>query len=221
MTFEQLPLDFPVLHSHALDDFFVAASNKEAVRLIEAWPNWPHHLLILTGAKSSGKTHLAHIFENRAKAIWLEGDKLPDTTATGPFIIDNADRLQDQQVLFHIINWSKEIGSQLLLTAASAPPYWNIGLPDLSSRLLAAPSVNIRPPNEALLSAILLKQFADRQIKVDDNVISFLLPRMERSCASALALAKELDKAALKRKRRITIVLAREVLDHFGQDSFL
>ncbi len=110
------------------------------------------------------------------------------------------------------MNLIAERGGRLLLTAAEPPAQWRLGLPDLRSRLVAAPQIAVRPPDDALIAAVLVKLCADRQLVVGDEVIQFLLRQMERSFAAAGRVVAALDRAALEGKRPITIPLARAVL---------
>jgi chromosomal replication initiation ATPase DnaA len=71
---------------------------------------------------------------------------------------------------------------------------------------------SISPPDDLLLAAVLVKHFADRQVRVAPGVIGFLVRRMERSFAAAGALAERLDRFALGAGRPITVALARRVL---------
>jgi chromosomal replication initiation ATPase DnaA len=85
-------------------------------------------------------------------------------------------------------------------------------LPDLASRLRAGASVSIALPDDALLAAVLVKHFADRQVRVPPGVIGYLVARMERSFAAAASIAERLDRLALGERRRIGIALARQIL---------
>ena len=89
---------------------------------------------------------------------------------------------------------------------------WGVTLPDLASRLKAATTVEIGPPDDLLLGQILVKLFADRQLLADDKVIAYIVPRMERSLAAAQAIVERLDRLALARGTRISRTLAAEVL---------
>ena len=57
-----------------------------------------------------------------------------------------------------------------------------------------------------------MKLFADRQLLVGEEVVAFLVPRLERSFAAAASAVAALDQAALAAHRRITVPLARAVL---------
>jgi len=89
---------------------------------------------------------------------------------------------------------------------------WRPALADLRSRLLAAPTVAIAAPDDDLLSAVLVKQFADRQLRVPPAVVHYLTARMERSFAACRRVVDLLDHHALASGRAITTALAREVL---------
>lgn len=130
-------------------------------------------------------------------------------------IIDDADQLIAAGVeapLLHLYNDLAEHGRSLLLTAEEPPARWPICLPDLRSRLSAIPAIGIAPPDDDLMAALLVKLFADRQLKVDDEVVLYLLPRIERSFEAARRLVAEMDAAMLATRRKITLALAREVL---------
>ena len=127
--------------------------------------------------------------------------------------MDDADSGLDQTGLFHLINSLKEAGRTLLLTASAPPNLWpGLTLPDLRSRLLALPAVRIGPPDDAVMGAVLIKLFADRQLRVGTEVITYLLRHMERSHAAALEVVAAADHVSLASHRPITIPLIKEIL---------
>jgi chromosomal replication initiation ATPase DnaA len=117
-----------------------------------------------------------------------------------------------EEELFHLYNRLKEEGGHMLVTASSPPQGWNFALPDLRSRLLASPAAALRAPDDGLMEIVLAKMFSDRQIFVPQEVIAFLLPRMERSFSAARVLVDRIDRKALAEKRPVTVPLARDVL---------
>lgn len=218
----QLPLDLGHLPALGREDFLVAASNQGAVQWLERWPNWPQAALALYGPAGAGKTHLAHVFAARVRATGaapaliepasLRIDIVPALIgAAHAVIVDDANRASERALL-HLYNLLVERRGHLLIVAQPPPSRWPIALPDLRSRLLAAPAVPLSPPDDALLGAVLIKLFADRQVTVAADVIAYLVPRIERSFAAARATATALDAAALAEKRPITVPLARSVL---------
>src|SRR5262249_12886267 len=133
--------------------------------------------------------------------------------ATGALVIEDlrADACEEA-ALFHLLNLAREQGAFVLMTAASAPAGWPVGLRDLASRLRALPVVTLAPPDDALLRAVLVKLFADRQLAVDEGLIGSLATRIERSFAAARAIVADLDREALRQKRAVNRALAAELL---------
>jgi chromosomal replication initiation ATPase DnaA len=215
---KQLTFDLPRREALGRGDFFVSAANAAALRWIDRWPEWPSPISLLYGASGAGKTHLAHLWRERAAAILVPGRLLDHAHVEqvifgrgANMVVDDADDAAET-VLLHLINACVELAGNLLLTSRQAPADWRIALPDLGSRLRAVPAVGIDQPDDALLSAVLLKHFADRQVRVGAEVIAYLVSHMERSLATAHEIAAALDGAALRRQGAITIRLANEVL---------
>ena len=219
---EQLLLELGHPTAYRAEDFLEAPGNARALAWLRRWPDgWPGPALVLRGPAGCGKTHLARIWAERAGARWIEGPAL--TASADPHrllgdvvraaVVDDADRASDEAALLHLYNLVvQERRGHLLLTARAPVRAWPIGLPDLRSRLRAAPAVAIEPPDDALLGAVLVKLFADRQLRVGREVVEYLTSRMERSFAAAGRVVAELDAAALRGRRAVTLPLAREVV---------
>lgn len=218
----QLPLGFDHKPQLTRDDFLVADCNRQALDWLDRWPDWPAPALALVGPAGCGKTHLAGMFASldNVKAVTLGAL----TTQTPPdllgqaqaLVIDDADTclsLGLEEKLFHLYNLAKEAGSHLLLTARDAPARWSVHLPDLKSRLNAAVVVEIGAPDDALILQVLVKLFNDRQIKVEEEVLTYMLARMERSFEAARKLVEAIDTQSLTHKRRVTVPLVRTVMD--------
>lgn len=214
----QLALDLAHIESFAREDFLESPCNASALAMIERWPDWPAPVLALVGPEGSGKSHLAAIWAERAGARFLSARalgeaKLPAELATGALVLEDASSTSfDQRALFHLLNLAREEEAYVLLTASSTPSAWPIGLLDLASRLRAIPTVALDPPDDALLRAVLVKLFADRQLQVDEALISFLLTRIERSLTAAKQIVGRLDAEALRLRRPVTRALAAEVM---------
>lgn len=182
------------------------------------WPDWGGgRTLALTGQSGSGKSHLAHLFCARSKggiikAADLSLDDPPQLAACPSVVVEDADRGVDEQALLHLYNLLVQNGKHLLLTGRTPPSRWSVRLPDLRSRLATIPLAEIGPPDDALLEAVLVKLFADRQIRISDDVPAYLAARMERSFAQARALAALIDDASLAGGRAVTTALVRDVL---------
>jgi chromosomal replication initiation ATPase DnaA len=214
----QLAFDLPANAAMTRADFFVSPSNALALQTVEAWEGWPGRKVVLVGPEGSGKTHLARIWAAMTDGVVLT---VPALAAVGvasladrAVVVEDADQLSpgDEAALFHLHNVVTPAGA-LMLTAATPPRDWGLTLPDLTSRLQAAAVVRLEAPDDALLSAVLVKLFADRQVAVATNLIPYLVGRMHRSIGAARGLVASLDAAALAGRQPITRTLAGEVLD--------
>jgi chromosomal replication initiation ATPase DnaA len=174
--------------------------------------------VVLAGPEGSGKSHLAAIWAQaagarRVSARSLDEGTVPGALATGAVVIEDASPGEfDERALFHLLNLAREDEAYVLLTARIAPARWPLAIRDLASRLKALPVMTLAPPDEALLRAVLVKLFADRQLTVDESVIGYLAMRIERSFAAARAVVATLDEEAMRRQRPLTRALAAEVL---------
>lgn len=215
----QLPLAFDHRNAKGAEDFMPAPCNRDALAWLARWPDWPAPALILHGPEGAGKSHLAAIWAARCRGLDL-GPELGDVLeldAGRCYLVDPAEPVGDEVKLLQLYNRLREEGGSMLLTARRPVAQWGIRLPDLRSRLAAAPSVAIGAPDDELLAALFLKLFDDRQLSVPEPVVRYLLIHMERSFAAARALVDELDRLSLARKRPITIPLARLALPAGGE----
>ena len=224
----QLALDLPLRTARGRADFFAAPSNAAALAAVEGWRDWPGGRMVLTGPEGAGKTHLAEVWADLCPgALLLPARELTgaaiDGLAATPLAVEDAAVLAGdpagERALLHLHNLMGAEGRPLLLTAAAAPALWPVRLPDLASRLQAMPVARLEAPCDALLAAVLVKLFGDRQIAVAPALIAWLLPRMERSLSAAADIVARLDAAALAEGRAVTVPLAARVLDSGGAED--
>lgn len=218
---QQLVFELPHRAALGLEDFLVSDSNDAAVALIDRWPDWPVGAAIIAGPNGCGKSHLANVWRLKSQAHVIEASNLerirvPTLAAYGALLVENIEDTRDQAALFHLLNLVREQRLAILLTSAKAPGDLALDLPDLSSRLKALPFAIIAPPDEALLRAVLVKLFADRQLSIEPHIIDYVLLRMERSMASAQVLVAEIDRQALILQRRVTRAVAAAALTSLG-----
>ncbi len=213
----QLSFDYPASVSLGGADFFVSDANRQAWAMVMAPDTWPQGKLALSGPRGSGKTHLARVFAAQTGAVVLQAADLPaDLLPPGPVVvIEDMEHLPPgaQAAVFHLHNHLHATGGRLLLTAATPPARWPLTLSDLASRMHAATHVGIRDPDDALLAAVIMKQFADRQIAPAPDLATYLAPRIERSFSAVAAIVAALDAAALTSGKPVTRHLARTLLD--------
>ena len=214
----QLALDLAHRPAFGAEDFFLSQSNELAVKLIDDWPNWAQYGQLLIGPQASGKTHLVNVWVLRSQAHVIEARALPQADLRSvrfdqSICIENLhDGLESEEALFHLLNKVNESGGHVLLTSRLAIGELQPKLKDLRSRLLALPDITINAPDEHLLKAVLIKQFADRQIDIEPELVEYLFKRMERSLQAVTHIVDALDRASLGSGRAITRVLAREIL---------
>jgi chromosomal replication initiation ATPase DnaA len=219
----QLALDLALAPAYGRDDFLVSPANEAALALIDRWPDWPSRVVALAGPAGSGKSHLAAIWARAAgaavvNAAALTAAELPALTVHGAVVVEDAPGpALDERALFHLINLAREQQLNVLIVSREDPARWWVRLPDLASRLKAATAVHIRPPDDALLRAVLVKLFADRQLQVDESAISYLIARMHRSLGEARDLVAEIDARALAEGAAVTRPFISRVLAERGQ----
>lgn len=220
----QLAFDLPVAETFRREDFFVSPTNAPALAAVEAWRAWPGGKMLIVGPRGSGKTHLAHLWAQETgatlvRAAALAEADIPSLTAGGPVAVEDAEAVAGSRAgeaaFFHLHNIVTQ-GAALLVTAATPPRDWGLRLPDLASRLQAASLTRLDAPDDALLSAVLVKLFADRQIAVPPNLIPYMVQRMERSLNTARKLVAALDAVSLAQGRPVTRQLAADILGREG-----
>jgi chromosomal replication initiation ATPase DnaA len=216
-TPRQLALALDHSESFSREDFLEGPSNTDALALVTRWPDWPNRVMLLVGPEGSGKSHLAAIWGEAAGARFvaaraLAETDLPASYATGALVIEDiAPGKFDERALFHLLNLAREEEAFALITARTPPAHWPIGIRDLASRLRALPLVTLAAPDDVLVRALIVKLFADRQLAVDENLVSYLAPRIERSFAGVRAAVDRLDREALRQQRPVTRSLAADL----------
>jgi len=214
----QLAFALPHAESFSRDNFLEGPANAAGLALIDSWPEWPSRIMWLAGPEGSGKSHLAAIWAEQAgarstTAHALTAAEVPGALATGALVVEDLKSGEiDERALFHLMNLAREDGAYVLLTGRDAPAALEIELRDLRSRLRAVPAVTLRPPDDRLFRALIVKFCADRQLAVDESVVSYLATRLERSSAAARRAVELLDGEALRQGRPVTRALAAELL---------
>jgi len=214
----QLAFALPHTESLSRDDFLEGPANAAALALVDSWPDWPNRIMLLVGPEGSGKSHLAAIWAEDAgarstAAHALALDDVPGALATGALVIEDLEpgRL-DERAMFHLMNLARQDEAFVLMTTRLSPSAFEVELRDLRSRLRAVPTVSLLPPDDLLFRGLIVKFCADRQLSVDETVVSYLTSRIERSYAAARQAVHLLDSEALRLGRPVTRALAAELL---------
>jgi chromosomal replication initiation ATPase DnaA len=243
MTGPQLILDLGHRPALGREDYLVAPGNRVAVDWVDRWPDWPQPGLALYGDPGAGKTHLTQVWRSRSGAVALDPHALlakepPELLGdAGACVLDDAEALwgsapspqadadqnalrrEGERRLLHVFNMMSQRGGHVLFASRAAPARWPIALPDLRSRLAALPAVELGPPDEQLIEAVLVKLFADRQLAVEPAVVRYLLRRMERSFATARGVVAAIDRESLRSGRPVTVPFVGEVMAQGGFDT--
>jgi chromosomal replication initiation ATPase DnaA len=212
----QLAFDLPHRPALQAEDFLISDSNRAAADVVDRWPDWSHASLLVVAPPRAGKSHLANVWRLKSGAARLEAGALGEgdvAKANCALLIEDLDGgISDERILFHLLNLVRERKLSMLLTSRTPPGELAVALADLRSRLRALPLVTIAPPDAALLQAVLVKHFADRQLTVEPRVVSYIALHIERSMEAAARVVAEIDRAALASHRRVTRALAAEIL---------
>lgn len=223
----QFGLPLGAATAYELEDFVVSSCNRMAYDLVRRWQAWEQPVLIIFGPEASGKTHLAHIWAAEAQAVFLPpreltngkiASLLAENALSGHYVVDGLEQVEDETALFHLLNGIREQGGKLLLISRVAPSRLGLKLADAQSRINAAPAAATDAPDDTVLHAALVKQFSDRQLRVGEDVVHYLLMRMDRSFASAREWVEKIDSASLAAQRKVTVAWLRELMEKPSKD---
>lgn len=217
----QLVLDLGQAPSYDADEFLVSSSNADAHAMIGRWPSWPRRTALLIGPSGAGKSHLGSIWAGATGAlVVMPGDRLdPGLSAERAILlVEDIDRAaHSEPALFHLINLVEETRGWMLMTARSAPSAWGIRTPDLLSRLRLASLTSISEPDLPLLRAVIVKLFADRQIRIEEDVVAHAALHCDRSLEAISRFVAAVDDDALAAGRRITRPMAAQTIARLKQ----
>lgn len=217
----QLTFNWPVGVALGADDFFVSDANAQAYAMAGTPSGWPERKLIVTGPAGCGKSHLCRVAQAQLDAQIVHATDLPADLPTGSVIVEDMDQLplDAQETMFHLHNHLRHSGGYLMMTAMTAPRDWGLTLPDLQSRMQGTALAAIDDPDDALLSALIMKLMADRQIMPPPALVAYLATRIERSYGAAADIVTRLDTQSLALGRPIGRALAASLLDNMDQDA--
>lgn len=215
----QLTLDLSHREALEAEDFLVSQSNAAAVELVDRWPDWRHWAAVVTGPAGSGKSHLAHVWQLKSGAALESGESLSEAAIARladarALVIEDIDRgIASETAFFHLLNLAREHKLSILITSRVAPGGLSVALPDLRSRLRALPLVEIAAPDEALIKAVTVKLFSDRQLEVDPKVINYVGLHADRSMETVTRAIAAADQLALARRTKVSVRIMKEVLE--------
>lgn len=232
-TNNQFPFDFEPVRQYKRQDFIVFDCNRDALRAIELWPDWPFFALLIFGPHGSGKTHLAHIFADHVRSVLqkpisvsflqardIKTNKVSHIHEKNPcLVVENLSAQVDEEAIFHLFNIYQNEGGNILFTSHYPFARINFKLPDLKSRLNLVPRVAICQPDDQMLSVLIVKLFSDRQIMISSEVLNFIVQNMERSFDYAEKLVERADALSLSLKRAITVPLIKAAMEDLSHNT--
>ena len=213
----QLLLDFDIKTNFNDHDYYVSESNYFAFTLIDKWPKWEKRILNISGEKYSGKTHLANIFKSKASALFLNENEINENIFKKiklyeSIIVDGFSNILDERLIYSILNLVDQDSKYLLINSETPLGEMNFKLPDLASRSKNLLHAKIDPPDDDLIFAIILKNFSDRQIKLEKKIIEFIINRIDRSYGKISEFIYKIDELSLKKKKPINLKTIKEIL---------
>ena len=213
----QLLLDFDYKTNFNEHDFYLSKSNSSAFNLINRWPDWNKKILNISGEKFSGKSHLANIFKLKSKAFLVKGNEIDNSIFKSiklheSVIIDDFEECNEEEILYSIFNLIDQDSKYLLINSIKPINEIKYRLPDLTSRLKNCLYAVIENPDDELLFAIILKNFSDRQIKIEKKIINFIISRIDRSYRKIDEFIYKIDELSLKKKKPINFKTIKEIL---------
>ena len=198
-------------------DFYLSKSNSSAFKIINTWPAWDKKILNISGEKFSGKSHLANIFKLKSNAFLVQGNKINNSIFKNlklyeSIVIDDFEECNEEEILYSIFNLVDQDSKYLLINSLKPINKIKFKLPDLSSRTKNCLYAEIENPDDELLFAIILKNFSDRQIKIEKKIINFIISRIDRSYRKIDEFIYKIDELSLKKKKPINIKTIKDIL---------
>ena len=225
-TYPQHPLDLKFKPALGSEDYFLSESNRAAVTHLRGCPTWPHRACLLWGPEASGKTHLIHLWQKLIKAHLIEAAQLKEADVQEQAIspqalaLDGIEAVPSELLLLQLMNIAKENNAPILMTARVSSSHLPFRLPDLTSRLKGLVSLEILPPDDELITMLLVKLFHDQQLTLSAPLIDYILPRAQRTYGFIHALVDKLRQLSLSSRRQPTIPMTKIALEHLdGQEK--
>jgi len=214
---KQLILDLRTIPSMGREDYYVSKSNEEAVKWVDKWPEWLTFGFVVVGPSGAGKSHLANVLKYFSRGILIKNSDIRDKNImelsdNSCLILEDIDTNLSEINLLHLFNFLLENNSKIMITSKIPIKKLNISLADLRSRLSSLPQVNLGLPDDKLISRVIIKQFTDKGVKVDMEVVNYLLKRVDRSFSSINNIVSMVNMASIQSARKITVPFVRKLL---------
>ena len=213
----QLLLDFDHKQNFSYNDFYVSESNYYAFKIIESWPKWEKNIVNVFGEPGCGKSHLSGIFQSKYKAKILDekdlnNDNFKFLKVHQNIILDNFNNKTDEKLLYSLFNLVDQDNKYLIINSNDPLVKMNFQLIDLKSRVKTCIPAEIKIPDDELIFALILKNFSDKQIKIEKKLIEYIVKRIDRSYSKISNFIYKIDIASLKKKKAIDFKTIKEII---------
>ena len=214
---DQLILKFPEHRAYKKEDFYVSPSNEEAFDFISSWPKWIKRIVNIFGPTGSGKSHLASILKTKTKCLEILPEDLNEKIISQfktkeALIIENFNEKISEELLFSLWNTALQDNKYFLINSIKPISSYKFKLPDLISRIKSSLCIGIKLPSDDLISAIIAKNFSDKQIIVEEKHIDYIIKRIDRSYEKISQFILTLDRYSLKKGSPFGLKMIKEVL---------
>ena len=213
----QLLLDFNQKQNFNYNDFYVSKSNYYAFKLIDTWPKWEKNIVNIYGESGCGKSHLAKIFEEKQNAKIITEQEINDEIFNNlklyeKIVLEDFENLIDEKLFYSLFNFIDQSNKYLVINSSKPLIHLNFKINDLSSRIRNCLLAEIKNPDDDLVFALILKNFSDKQIKIDKKLIDYIVKRIERSYRKISEFIYKLDELSLKKKVPINLKTIKEII---------
>ena len=199
------------------EDYFVSKSNYFAFEILQKWPKWEKNILNIYGENFSGKTHLSKIFLNKNNGLIIYEKDINDEIFKKlklyeNIILDGFNYKTNEKLLYSIFNLIDSENKFLIINSINPINEMDFQLKDLVSRAKNCLFAKIENPDDELMNAIILKNFSDRQIVIDNKLIDYIAKRIDRSYSKISQFIYKIDELSLKKKKPIDFKIIKEIL---------
>ena len=214
---KQLIFKFPFKTNYFEEDFYVSTNNFEAYKLIETWPKWSSRFINIFGPAGCGKTHLANIFYKKINSFFinasnLNNDSLSAIKSKECLIIDEFQNNIEEKLFYSVLNQTHLSNQYIIINSLKPIQTFEVKLNDLKSRFSSFVNIGIDLPTDELIKVIISKNFSDKQVKIDSNLLEYILKNIDRSYESIFNLIEKLDNFSLSTGKSINSNLIKKAL---------
>ena len=228
---EQLHLKVQLDDSISLDKFINCDSTKDFLNILRntTEDSSVSNFYLIWGDTGRGKSYVMQGLHR----MYLEDGKqtfhfsFSDNNVASTEILSNLNSLEAlfiedlelmeisedwEKAMFNLINECRISGTKIYLSSNIVPKDLPISLQDLASRLSSFTAIEIPEITEEEKIQALMQSAKRKGFLLDDKTIKYIINFTSRSLSDLLRLLNELDSFSLKKKKKISPSLVREMV---------